>query len=90
MMSDKDFQNQVGPNVQGQGTIFIDTKGKEAKILYAPQDPSRSTALYATNNRKPDQPLPVGEPLKIDNANNVGIDYSVQPGGDIKIAWSVK
>ncbi|MDH3974541.1 MAG: hypothetical protein OEV42_09710 [Deltaproteobacteria bacterium] len=83
------YDNQVGPGVQGKGSIAIYTNRRTAKILYSPQDESRSTALYNINSARPDKPLPVGEWLEIPNADNVYIDYEVEPEGDIKICWSL-
>jgi|WetSurMetagenome_2_1015567.scaffolds.fasta_scaffold1498243_1 hypothetical protein len=83
------YQNQVGPNVQGIGSIAIYTNGGSATVLYSPADETKSKALYGTNYSKPDKPLPVGEWITIPNVDNIYIDYEVKPGGDIKICWSI-
>ena len=83
------YDNQVGPNVQGYGSIAINTKGRTAHILYSPAAESKSKALYGTNSHKPDKPLPVGKWIDLPGFDNVYIDYSVESGGDIKICWSI-
>ena len=83
------YQNQVGPNVQGVGFISINTNGKSAKVFYSPAEETKSKVLYSTNYHKPDTPLPIRQWLTIPGAINVYIDYAVEPGGDIKICWSI-
>ncbi len=84
------FDNQVGPQVTGRGSVAIYTEGRPVVLFYSPQDESRSTALYSTNSSRPDKPLPVRQELPISGAYNVYIDYNVQPGGDIKLCWSMR
>lgn len=84
-----DYQNQVGPHVQGTGSIFIYTYGKSATVFYSPADETKSKAFYGTNSSKPDIPFPIRTWITIPNVENVTIDYEVIPGGDIKICWSI-
>ena len=83
------YDNQVGPDVEGKGSIAIYTNGRTAKILYSPADEKLSKVLYGTNWHSPDTPLPVREWIETPGQSNTYIDYDVQPGGDIKICWSI-
>ena len=84
------YDNQVGPMISGTGSIAIYTQGRPVALFYSPQDESRARVLYNTNFSRPDKPLPVRQELPIRGATNVYIDYDVQPGGDIKVAWALR
>lgn len=80
---------QVGPDVQGTGSISIAGNGRTLNIIYAPADPAHSSAVYANDYGRPNIPFPAWQWIQIPNANGVHINYEVQPGGDLKIAWSL-
>ncbi len=83
------YDNQVGPDVQGQGSIAIYTNRRNAKILYSPTNKEYSKAFYSIDGSRPDIPIPVNEWIEIRGAVEIYIDYDVQTKGDIKICWSI-
>ncbi len=68
--------------------LFIQTEEMRT-YNYEPADEPLSSALYGTDSRTPDKPLPVNKWIEITGADNIYIDYTVQPEGDVKICWAI-
>lgn len=83
------FDSQVGPGVNGTGIVSIYTEGRPVLIIFSPSSDPLARVLYNTDSRRPDKPLTPRQELRIDGARNVMLDYRVDPGGDLKLAWKI-
>ncbi|HEY0514591.1 MAG TPA: hypothetical protein VGH73_22000 [Thermoanaerobaculia bacterium] len=81
------YECQVGPGISGKGSVSISTEGRSVLIFFSPSVDSLARVLYNINSARPDKPLKPRQELRIDGAHNVYLDYSTDPGGDLKLAW---
>ncbi|HEX6913197.1 MAG TPA: hypothetical protein VF142_22490 [Longimicrobium sp.] len=81
-------QGQLGPQIVGSGTMNFQGPGT-LYLYYAPQQAGQSSVLYANNYGNPNTPLQPYTWTTIPNVQSLNLNYSVNPGSDLKLAWAI-
>jgi hypothetical protein len=82
------IQGQLGPQIVGSGTLNFQGPGT-LYLYYAPQQTGQSSVLYANDYGNPNIPLQPYTWTTIPNVNSLNVNYSANPGSDLKLAWSI-
>jgi hypothetical protein len=81
-------QGQLGPQVVGSGTMNFQGPGT-LYLYFSPQQDGQSSVQYANNYGNPDIPLQPRVWTTIPNVQSLNIQYQVNPGSDLKLAWAI-
>jgi hypothetical protein len=80
------IQGQLGPNIQGSGTVLYETNGSTLYLYFA--QAGSSTVSYGVNGAYPGTPLQPYVWTPIQGASSVNVAYSASPGSDLKLVWA--